>query len=46
VVLSSIDWHILKDSLAPILAALDNAMPGSFQEVECGSFSRKKQPEE
>ena len=46
VVLSSIDWHILKDNLWPIHAALDNAMPGSFQEVECGSFSRKKQPEE
>jgi hypothetical protein len=46
VVLSSIDWYILKDNLPPILAALDNAMPGSFQQVECGSFSRKKQPEE
>lgn len=46
VVLSSIDWHILKGNLKPILAALDNAKPGSFQEVECGSFSRKKQPEE
>jgi hypothetical protein len=45
VVLSSIDWYILKDNLPPILAALDNAMPGSFQQVECGSFSRKKQPE-
>jgi hypothetical protein len=44
VVLSSIDWHILKDNLPPILAALENARPGSFQEVECGSFSRKKQP--
>jgi hypothetical protein len=42
VVLSSIDWHILKENLSPILAALDNATPGSFQEVECGSFSRKK----
>ena len=46
VVLSSIDWHILKHNLPPILAALDNAMPGSFQEVECGSFGRKKQSEE
>jgi hypothetical protein len=45
VVLSSIDWHILKDNLPPILAALDNATPGSVQGVQCGSFSRKKQPE-
>jgi hypothetical protein len=46
VVLSSIDWHILKQNLSPILTALDNASPGSFQEVECGAFSRKKLPEE
>ena len=46
VVLSSIDWHILNDNLPPILAAIDNATPGSFQEVECGSFSRKKPPED
>jgi hypothetical protein len=46
VVLSSIDWRILKDNLSPIVAALDNATTGSFQEVECGSFSRKKQPGE
>jgi hypothetical protein len=46
VVLSSIDWHILSHNLPPILAALDNAMPGSFKEVECGSFSRKTQPDE
>ena len=43
VVLSSIDWRILKDNLQPIISALDNAKPGSFQEVVCGSFSRKKQ---
>ncbi len=46
IVLSSIDWHILKDNLPPILAALDTAKPGSFQEVECGNFSRKKHPED
>jgi hypothetical protein len=44
VVLSSIDWHILKDNLQPIFVALDNAVSGSVQEVECGGFSRKKQP--
>jgi len=46
VVLSSIDWHILKNNLPPIPAALENATAGSFQEVECGGFSRKKQAEE
>ncbi len=30
VVLSSIDWHILKENPSPILAAIDNATPGSF----------------
>lgn len=46
VVLSSIDWHTLKNNLPPILAALDNATPGSFQEVECGGFRWKKPPSE
>ena len=46
VVLSCIDWHILKDNLPPILTALDNARPGSFLEVECGGFTRNKQPGE
>ena len=41
VVLSSIDWHILKNNLAVIRATLDSATPGSFQEVQCGTFSRK-----
>jgi hypothetical protein len=30
--------------LPQILAAADRAVPGSFQAVECGSFSRKKAP--
>jgi uncharacterized protein (DUF433 family) len=38
-------WHILKDNLPPILAALERATPGSFQDIQCGGFSRKKQPE-
>jgi hypothetical protein len=28
VVLSSIDWYILKEKLPPILAAVENATPG------------------
>ena len=46
VALSSVEWEILKNYLAAIVAAIENAVPGSFQEVECGGFSRKKQPEE
>ena len=46
VVLSSIDWHMLKEKLPPILAAVENAAPGSFQEVECGGFTRKRQAEQ
>ena len=46
VVLSSIDWHILKDNLLPILAALEDARPGSFREIACGTFSRKTLLEE
>ena len=46
VALSSVEWDILKHHLPSIIVANDNAKPGSFQEVERGSFSRKKQPEE
>lgn len=42
VALSSIDWHVLKNNLPSIVAALDRAVRGSFQTVECGKFSRKK----
>jgi hypothetical protein len=42
VALSSVEWRIIKEYLTQILAAVDSAAPGSFQRVECGSFSRKK----
>ena len=42
VALSSVEWRILKDYLPQIIAAVDSAVPGSFQAVECGTFSRKK----
>ena len=45
VVLSSIEFPILKNSLSLIIAAIDGAMPGSLQAVECGSFRRKRPPE-
>ncbi len=42
VALSSIEWRIIKDYLHRIIAAVDSAAPGSFQAVDCGTFSRKK----
>jgi hypothetical protein len=42
VALSANNWPIIKDYLAEILAAIDGAVPASFQTVECGTFSRKK----
>ena len=41
-VLSTIDRDILKRNAAAIVAALDVVVPGTVQEVDCGSFSRKK----
>jgi hypothetical protein len=42
VVLSSVEWHILKNDLLLIITAIDKAVPGSFQMVDCGAFNRKK----
>ena len=42
VALSAIQLPILKQNLPKIIAAIDNAAPGSFQTVDCGTFSRKK----
>jgi hypothetical protein len=42
VALSSVEWDILKHHLSLIIAALDNAQPGTFQAVDCGTFTRKK----
>jgi len=42
VALSAIQLPIIKKHLSRVIAAIDNATPGSFQVVECGSFSRKK----
>jgi hypothetical protein len=42
VALSAIQIPIIVESLPERIAAIGRAVPGSFQEVECGSFSRKK----
>jgi hypothetical protein len=41
VVLSSVELPILRKHLPPIVAAIDSAVPGSLQSVDCGTFSRK-----
>jgi hypothetical protein len=40
VVLSMLDWEIMKPHLGKIAAAVDVATLGSFQFVECGNFKR------
>jgi hypothetical protein len=44
VALSSVEWDILKNYLPLIIAAIDQAVPGTFQEVDCGAFERNKPP--
>jgi hypothetical protein len=46
VALSAIQLPILKENLEKIIAAIEAAAPGSFQAVDCGTFSRKRTPEE
>jgi hypothetical protein len=40
VLLSAQDWPTLKKKLVEIALAVDGAVPGSFQVVECGEFRR------
>jgi len=40
--LSATNWPIIQDYVPQILAAIDSAIPGTFQKVACGVFSRKK----
>jgi hypothetical protein len=42
IVLSAVQFAIIEKHLLVILAAIDNATPGSFQAVDCGTFSRRK----
>ena len=44
VVLSAIEWHIIRHSLLAIQAAIDATAPGSHQAIECGVFNRKVPP--
>jgi hypothetical protein len=40
VVLSTVEWVIMKPYIGTIQIAVDVAKPGSFQSVECGEFRR------
>ncbi len=40
VVLSTVEFPILRDNISVILAAIERAEPGSFQSVDCGHFQR------
>ena len=44
VTLSAIQLPIIRKHLSEIIGAINNAVPGSFQVVDCGTFSRKKLP--
>jgi hypothetical protein len=44
VALSALQLPLIKKNLPKIIGAIDNAAPGSFQAVDCGTFSRKKPP--
>jgi hypothetical protein len=41
IALSTNNWRIVKNFVSEILTAIDGSVPGSFQEVDCGTFSRK-----
>jgi hypothetical protein len=45
-VLSTIDRDIINNNAPLIVAALDAVTPGSVRQVDCGTFSRNKQPGE
>ncbi len=40
IVLSTNNWPIIQNHLSAILSAINSARPESFQQVECGKFSR------
>lgn len=41
IALSTNNWPIIRLRAGEILSAIDRAEPGSFQAVECGTFTRK-----
>ena len=45
IVLSTVEWRIIRNHVPRIVTALTEALPGSVQSVDCGTFSRKRTPE-
>lgn len=41
-IMSAINWPVVKPHLAKIVAAIDAATPGSLSTIECGTFTRKR----
>lgn len=41
VALSAIQLPIIRGNLAKVIAAIDSAAPGTFQLVDCGTFTRR-----
>lgn len=41
VVLSAIEWHIIRHSLPAVQSAVDSAVSGSLQLIQLGTFNRK-----
>jgi len=41
-IMSAINWPVIKPHLAKIIAAIDAATPGSLSTIECGAFTRKR----
>lgn len=44
IALSALQLPIIKKNLSKVIDAIDSALPGSFQTVDCGTFSRRKPP--
>jgi predicted nuclease of predicted toxin-antitoxin system len=40
IVLSAVEWRIIRDYVTEIVVAVDEAVPGTFQSVNCGTFGR------
>jgi predicted nuclease of predicted toxin-antitoxin system len=41
-IMSAINWPLVKPHLAKIVTAIDAATPGSVHTIECGTFTRKR----
>jgi predicted nuclease of predicted toxin-antitoxin system len=44
ITLSAQNWQSVRDNVHKIQVAVDNSTPGSFQAVDCGTFSRRRTP--